>query len=464
MNYLYIILIISFLSALNADPDWDKVELESVKLFQEYLRIDTSNPPGDVTEAIAWIAKLLEKESIDFETFIVPEDPRRMHILANFPGMKSELKPLLLLSHVDVVPADYDSWSVDPFEAKIIDDIIYARGALDMKCLGMMQLMAMILLKREGWIPERTVKLLAVADEETLGEYGVQWMIENHWDKLDPEWVWDEGGIGSKDSFPGINAFAVAVAQKISFWVNIEVKGKSGHGSRPFDNYPNKVLANGLNKIVNWNSEIEINTVTSQMFNIIGDEIGGFQGFVMKNLDNRFVKYLFGSKVASTNPTINAMMRNTISLTKINSGYKTNIIPEYAEATLDIRLLPDTEPDLFINELQKIVDDENIKFIPKRIPINNYISNYDTDFYNILSEELKSEVSSAVVFPFMTIGGTDSQFFQTKGVNCYGLIPILVTEDDIHTMHGIDERISIDNFMLGSKIVYNTIKRVCSTK
>ena len=131
---------------------------------------------------------------------------------------------------------------------------------------------------------------------------------------------------------------------------------------------------------------------------------------------------------------------------------------------MDIRLLPEVDPDLFINELQKIVDDENIKFIPKRIPVNNYISNYDTDFYNVLSEELKSEVSSAVVFPFMTIGGTDSQFFQTKGVNCYGLIPILVTEDDIHTMHGIDERISIDNFMLGSKIVYNTIKRVCSAK
>lgn len=462
MNYIYITFIISFFSILNAEPDWDKVESESVKLFQEFLRIDTSNPPGDVTEAIDWIAQLLKKESISFETFTVPEDPRRMHILANFPGKKTKLKPLLLLNHVDVVPADYDSWSVNPFEAEIIDDIIYARGALDMKCLGMMQLMSLILLKREGWVPDRGVKLLAVADEETLGKYGVQWMIEHHWDKLDPEWVWDEGGIGSTDSFPGINAFAVAVAQKKSFWVNVEVRGKSGHGSRPFNNYPNKVLTNSLNKIVNWNSPIEINTVTSEMFNIIGTEIGGFQGFVMKNFNNRFIKALFGSKVASSNPTTNAMMRNTISLTQINSGYKTNIIPEYAEATLDIRLLPDTDPDFFISELQKIVDNENVKFIPKRVPENNYISNYDTDFYNILSEELKSEMSSAVVFPFMTIGGTDSQFFQTKGVNCYGLIPILVTEDDIHTMHGIDERISIDNFIFGTKIVYNTVKRACS--
>ena len=464
MNYIYITFIISFFSVLNAEPDWNKVEKESVKLFQEFLRIDTSNPPGDVTEAIGWIAQLLKRESISFEIFTVPEDPRRMHILADFPGKKTELKPLLLLNHVDVVPADYSSWSVNPFEAEIIDDIIYARGALDMKCLGMMQIMALILLNREGWIPDRGVKLLAVADEETLGEYGVQWMIEHHWDKLDPEWVWDEGGIGSTDSFPGINAFAVAVAQKKSFWVNVEVKGKSGHGSRPFDNYPNKVLTNSLNKIVNWNSPIEINTVTSEMFNVIGNEIGGFQGFIMKNFDNKLIKALFGSKVASSNPTINAMMRNTISLTQINSGYKTNIIPEFAQATLDIRLLPDTQPDLFINKLQKIVDDENVKFIPKRVPVNNYISNYDTEFYNILSEELKSEMSSAVVFPFMTIGGTDSQFFQTKGVNCYGLIPILVTEDDIHTMHGIDERISIDNFMFGTKIVYNTVKRTCSNE
>ena len=463
MNFMikYISIIIILISVVVSSPNWDNVQIESVELFQEYLRIDTSNPPGDVRQAVDWLAKQFDENNISYETFTVDKDPRRMHILADFPGSDSTLKPLLLLNHIDVVPADYSSWSVDPFKAEIIDDVIYARGALDMKCLGIMQLMSFILLKREGWMPKRTVKFLGVADEEILGEYGVQWMIENHWEKLDPEWVWDEGGIGSEDSFPGINAFAIAVAQKKSFWVDVEVKGKSGHGSRPFTDYPNKVLTNGLNKIVNWDTPIEINPVIQEMFYRIGDETGGFQGFVMKNIDGFLVKSLLGNKIASSSISTNAMLRNTISLTMINSGYKTNIIPEFATAKLDIRLLPHVNPEDFLLDLKNIVKDDRVNFIPRRIPLNNFISNWDTDFFKILSNELNNERPDALVFPFMTIGGTDSQFFQSKGVDCYGLIPIMVTEDDIQTMHGIDERISIENFMLGTRVVYNTIKKTC---
>jgi len=462
IKYLYLFILIC--NFIIAEPNWDEVRDKTVELFQQYLRIDTSNPPGDVTKAVKWLSKEFQKYNIPFETFTVDEDPRRMHILAEFPGLNPDLKPLLLLNHIDVVPADYSSWSVDPFKAEIIDDVIYARGALDMKCLGIMQLMSFILLKEEGWIPERTVKFLGVADEEILGEYGVQWMIKHHWDKLNPEWVWDEGGLGSKDSFPGIDAFAIAVSQKKSFWVNVEVKGKSGHGSRPFDDYPNQVLTKGLNKIVTWKTPIEINPVISEMFYRIGERTGGFQGFFMKNIDNQIIRSVVGNKIASTSTSSNAMLRNTISLTMINSGYKTNIIPEYAKATLDIRLLPHINPDDFINDLKEIVNDDRVNFIPKRIPVNNFVSKWDTDFFTVLSDELNKEKPDALVFPFMTIGGTDSQFFQSKGVDCYGLIPVMVTEDDIQTMHGIDERMSIENLMLGTRIVYNTIKRTCSKK
>ena len=462
IKYLYLLILIC--NFIIAEPNWDEVRDKTVELFQQYLRIDTSNPPGDVTKAVKWLSKEFKKYNIPFETFTVDEDPRRMHILAEFPGLNPDLKPLLLLNHIDVVPADYSSWSVDPFKAEIIDDVIYARGALDMKCLGIMQLMSFILLKEEGWSPERTVKFLGVADEEILGEYGVQWMIKHHWDKLNPEWVWDEGGLGSKDSFPGIDAFAIAVSQKKSFWVDVEVKGKSGHGSRPFDDYPNQVLTKGLNKIVTWKTPIEINPVISEMFYRIGERTGGLQGFVMKNIDNQIIRSVVGNKIASTSTSSNAMLRNTISLTMINSGYKTNIIPEYAKATLDIRLLPHINPDDFINDLKEIVNDDRVNFIPKRTPVNNFVSKWDTDFFTVLSDELNKEKPDALVFPFMTIGGTDSQFFQSKGVDCYGLIPVMVTEDDIQTMHGIDERMSIENLMLGTRIVYNTIKRTCGEK
>jgi len=264
MRYiLFFITPLFFSNILYADPNWDEVENTSVELLREYLKIDTSNPPGDVREGVEWLAKKFNEFDIDYKTFTVPEDPRRMHILAEIPGNNPNLKPLLLLNHIDVVPADYDAWSTNPFDAEIIDGVIYGRGALDMKSLGIMQMMSMILLKQEGYIPERTIKFLGVADEEILGEYGAQWMIANHWDELDPEWVWDEGGIGSTDSFPGLSAFAVAVAQKKSFWVDVYVEGESGHGSRPFDGYPNEVLAKALERIVSWETPIEINPAPS---------------------------------------------------------------------------------------------------------------------------------------------------------------------------------------------------------
>lgn len=443
------------------DPNWDMVEKESVKLLQDFIQIDTSNPPGDVTKAVKWLAEVLGKEGISYETFTVDEDPRRMHILAELKGTNSNLKPLLLLNHIDVVPAEASLWKVDPFDAEIIDGVIYGRGALDMKCLGIMQLMSLVLLKREGYIPDRTIKFLGVADEEILGEHGVQWMIENHWDKLDPEWVWDEGGIGSTDSFPDLSAFAIAVAQRKSFWVDVEVTGQSGHGSRPFKGYSNEVLAKALNNIVSWETPIDINPVISEMFYRIGNHSGGFDGFIMKNIDNSLVKYFFGDMIASSSTSTNAMLRNTVSLTMIESGYKTNIIPEKAKASLDIRLLPHISTDQFLDELVSIVDDDRVKFIPKRTPTNNFVSNWETDFFSILSEELNYEKPDALVIPFMTIGGTDSQFFQAKGVDCYGIIPVMVSEEDIQTMHGIDERLSIKNLSMGTKIVYKTVKRSC---
>ena len=182
----------------------------------------------------------------------------------------------------------------------------------------------------------------------------------------------------------------------------------------------------------------------------------------MKNINNSLVKYFTGEKIASSSTSMNAMLRNTISLTMINSGYKTNIIPEKASASLDIRLLPDTSPDDFILSLKNIINDPRVVIVPKRVPTNNFISSWDTNFYKVLSNELIKEQPDVVVIPFMTIGGTDSQFFQSKGVDCYGILPVLVSESDIQTMHGIDERLSIENLMLGTRVVYNTIKNVCA--
>ena len=449
------------LAFLNAEPNWERMGIETIELFQQYLRIDTSNPPGDVRQAALWIAGHFENEGIPVETFSVPQDPRRMHVLGELKGMNPELKPLLILSHMDVVPVDENFWSEKPFDGELKDGFIYGRGALDMKSLGIMELMAMIQLNREGWRPERTIKFLAVADEEILGNLGTSWMIEHHWDKLDPEWVLDEGGIGTKDTFPGVTTFAVAVAQKKSFWVELIVEGKSGHGMRPYKDHPNEILVKALTKIVEWDTPLEMTPVIDEMFNRLGEANGGGSGFVMKNLDNGLIQFLAGGTIANTSTSVNAMLRNTVSLTMLKSGYKTNIIPEKATAVLDIRLLPHTNPVDFIADLKTVINDDRVQFVFKRTPRNNYVSSWETDFFNILSDELLREKPDAVVMPFMTIGGTDSQFFQEKGVDTYGLLPVMVTEEDIQSIHGIDERLSVENLIMGTRIVYHTIKRTC---
>ncbi len=457
-KFLIITLIFCFVSA---EPNWEKVGHETIQLFQEYLRFNTSNPPGDVRQAASWIAGILQQEGIAVETFSVPEDSRRMHVLAELKGMNPELKPLLLLSHMDVVPVDENFWTNKPFDGSLKNGTVYGRGALDMKSLGIMEMMAMIQLHREGWRPERTVQLLAVADEEILGELGTGWMIANHWDKLNPEWVWDEGGIGTNNTFPGVSAFAIAVAQKKSFWVEVVVEGKSGHGMRPYKDHPNEILVKALTRIVEWDTPLEVNPVVDEMFNRIGERNGGGQGFIMKNLDNRLIQFLAGGTVADASTSVNAMLRNTVSLTMLQSGYKTNIIPEKATATLDIRLLPHVDPMEFLEELKSVVHDDRVHFIPKRIPDNKFVSRWDTDFFTILTAELHREKPKAVVMPFMTIGGTDSQFFQAMGVDTYGLIPVMVEEKDIQSIHGVDEHLSVENLMMGTRIVYRTVKRTC---
>ena len=159
-----IILITCALSLIQAEPNWEKARNETVNLFQEYLRIDTSNPPGDVRLAAKWFADIFGEEDISFEIFTVPQDPRRMHVLAELTGMNPELKPLLLLNHMDVVPVDINYWDEKPFDGELRDGVIYGRGTIDMKSLGIMHLMALMQLHREGWRPERTIKFLAVDD------------------------------------------------------------------------------------------------------------------------------------------------------------------------------------------------------------------------------------------------------------------------------------------------------------
>ena len=229
-------------------PDWKAVEAEAIATIQSYVRINTSNPPGDVTKAADFLVAILEREGVPVKRY--ESAPGRSIVLARLKGT-GPAKPLLLLHHMDVVATDPSRWAHDPFGAEIADGRIWGRGAFDMKGQGVIQLMAFLSLKRLNVPLNRDVILMAVPDEEVGGMLGAKWMLKEHYDELDPEYILDEGGVGSRDLFaPGKLVFGISVAEKKILWLKLRAEGVSGHGSQPHDQNPNDRLTRALARML----------------------------------------------------------------------------------------------------------------------------------------------------------------------------------------------------------------------
>src|SRR5262245_25229250 len=229
-------------------PDWQATGAEAVRTIQEYVRINTSNPPGDVIKAADFLTGILQREGIPVKRY--DSGPGRVIVRARLKGT-GPAKPLLLLHHMDVVPTDASRWQHDPFAAQIADGKIWGRGAIDMKGLGVVQLMAFLSLKRQNVPPARDVILMAVPDEEIGGTLGARWMRNEHYADIDPEYILDEGGFGSRDLFaPGKLVFGISVAEKKILWLKLRVEGVAGHGSQPHDQNPNDRLIRALARLL----------------------------------------------------------------------------------------------------------------------------------------------------------------------------------------------------------------------
>ena len=225
-------------------PDWKAVEAEAISTIQSYVRINTSNPPGDVGKAADFLVAILEREGVPVKRY--ESGPGKSIVVARLKGA-GQAKPLLLLHHMDVVPTDPSRWVHDPFGAEMADGRIWGRGAFDMKGQGVIQLMAFLSLKRLNVPLNRDVILMAVPDEEVGGTLGAKWMLKEHYDELDPEYILDEGGVGSRDLFaPGKLVFGISVAEKKILWLKLRAEGVSGHGSQPHDQNPNDRLTRAL--------------------------------------------------------------------------------------------------------------------------------------------------------------------------------------------------------------------------
>jgi len=415
-------------------PDWNALQSEAVRTIQSYVRINTSNPPGDVTKAADFLAGILEREGIPVKRY--ESAPGRSILVARLKGTGTA-KPLLLLHHMDVVPTDPSRWQHDPFGAEIADGKIWGRGAIDMKGLGVIQLMSFISLKRQHVPLARDVILMAVPDEEVGGALGAKWMLEHHYAEIEPEYVLDEGGFGSPDLFaPGELVFGISVAEKKILWLKLRVEGVAGHGSQPHDKNPNDRLVRALAHLLS-------EPLPSSSFSVID---------TMKSRVGEF----------ATNKFNNAIQHSTISLTSLRSGVgdppKVNVIPSVAEATIDCRVLPGTSKEQWMTEIRRRLADPEIKIEIVYEGEDPVVTTQESTFYRELEAAVKRRHPDAFVTPMIVPYGTDSNSFRPRGVKSYGFTPVVVPAAAVMSMHGDAEFLPVDAVGPAIQILFEALR------
>jgi len=429
---------------------------EAVELLSRYLKLDTTNPPGNEDRGVAFFAEILEKEGVAYKTY--QPSPGRGSISAVITGT-GEKGAVILLNHIDVVPARADEWSVDPFSGEIKDGFIYGRGALDMKGQGILELLAFLELKRKGLTPCRDLIFLAVADEEAGGINGVQFLLNNHGDKFQADVVINEGGFGLGNVLPDRPLIMIATAEKGVCRVKLTRSGPPGHGSAPHGENALEKLVQGLSRLLQKENPVIVTPLIAEYFKQLASSWEFLKPYLQDGNPQTLVEALTQNGLLD-NPHMAAMLKNTISLNLMHAGNKVNVIPSGAEAELDIRLLPGTDPDTVIDAIKEHLADDNIKVEIARVSRASESSMDMEDFAIIKSVHLE-HFPNALAVASLLFGASDSRFFREKGIPCYGVCPMLINLEDLGKIHGIDERISEENMIRGTGIFIDMVRKLC---
>jgi acetylornithine deacetylase/succinyl-diaminopimelate desuccinylase-like protein len=438
---------------VDVNIDWDEITSEATEILSRYIAIDTTNPPGNEEPAVRFLEAILRENGIDDITFYDASDAThhgRLNMRAVLRGDGSA-RPLVLLNHTDVVPVERDGWSEEPFAGVVKDGVIWGRGALDMKGMGVMELMTILLFKRLGIPSKRDVVYLAVADEEEGSAYGVEFLARKHPEALEAEYVLNEGGWGTTEVMGTRRpAFNCAVSEKGPCWVKLITEGRPGHGSVPHNQNALDRLIRALHRVLEWQRERTVVPELGEFF--ARAHRAGYLDF--EPTEDAIVA------MGETNPLIRAITSNTISITGVRSGIKHNVIPAVAEATLDCRLLPGADHEVFIAELERVIDDPKVR-IEKVLLSSTPTSPINTELMDVIESVARDYVEEAVVLPSVSAGFTDSRVFRNRGITSYGFIPVVVEPLEAATIHGHNERLSIDNLRLGCQILFEVSRRIC---
>ena len=429
-------------------------EAELLNTLRGLIRIDTSNPPGNEIRAAEFIKNILENEEIPAK--VLASTPTRGSVIGRLKGNGAK-GPLLLLSHLDVVPVEAERWKVDPFAAEIKNGYVWGRGALDIKDLTSMELMALLLAKRVGLKLKRDIIFAGTADEEAGGTYGVKWLIQNHFDDIKAEYAINEGGVGLLHD--GRKVLFCQCAEKGICWVKITIKGEGGHGSLPTSGNPVVLTGEIISRIGKHVFPVLKTPVTEKL--ITGLEKLGLLPKGMKAVDVFGSAEILSTGAPAFDKRLNAWIRNSATPTVVRGGTKVNVIPMETELSIDCRAMPGVDPGEMLKAVQALAESPDLQYeILQNKPGTE--SKLDTELWKVLESSLSEVEPNAAFLPYLSPGGTDSGFLREKGVICYGFDPAFATWEEWDTVHGIDERISIESLVNGTLILFRVLERFCT--
>ena len=441
----------------SAQIDLAALQDEAVEWVQQYIRINTVNPPGNETRGAEFFAEIFEAEGIEYE--MVESAPGRGNIWARIEG--GDEPGLLLLHHMDVVPADERFWTTDPLSGELRDGYIYGRGALDTKASGILHLATFLALHRTRTPLNRDVVFMATADEEAGGFFGAGWLVDNRSELFeDIGFLLNEGGGCSV--VQGKVQFGVEVTQKVPYWVRLTATGEPGHGSRPLVSYASLVMIEALDRFRRYQFDARVIPAVDRHFKGMAERYPEPWRSRFQDLSSAIREPGVLLELQEYAPGLHTLVRNTCSITRFGGSEKINVVSPEVWAEIDCRLLPDQDPESWLAELQEVLGpDIEMEVLMGFTPA---VSSIDTGLYETLREVTLETFPEASFVPQVSGGFTDSHFFRDIGIMSYGYSATATPAEDSGGVHGNDERVTEENVRRGVEMTIKILERFAATR
>lgn len=431
----------------------ETLEDRTQRYFIDLLKLDTSNLPGNETLVARYIQNELRKEGIDSE--LLGPDPNRLNVVARLKG-NGPNRPLLLMAHSDVVPVEPKLWTVAAFAAVQKEGFIYGRGAVDTKSLLAAEMAVLVELKQRKATLNRDIIFLSEADEEA-GSSGIQWLIRNAWNKIDAEFCLNEAGARAMTD-DHTEVFQIQTSEKVPTRVILVARGSAGHGSLPRKDNAVAHLSDAISKLTKAYMPVQLNTTTRRYFTELAklNEFKWLQPLLPRLEAN-------ANEIGDRDPELDAQLRTTVSPTMLRAGMKVNVIPNQAEAQLDVRRLPGESKEEVYERFRKLINDPAIEVLPEPgqdMPATEP-SSLTTTLYKAIEETIRRHNPNAAIIPYMSRGATDGSFLRAKGMAVYG-VPVFTRDDKPGRAHGNDERIKVTTLRDGASLLQKIVEAIAA--